>query len=627
MEEISKSLKSLIKSKEKELKEIDKDIINNINSLITFVTDSKSSNSNAQIEEYKKLLISKDNEISRLNDLNLSKENEIKRLNKLIEDMKSGSLTEQMEEKFKKEKQELQSKINNLELKIYNINDEKNRLNAENKKLNEKLNALQSMNENKSNEENKKENIQNESKEEVKNENQENNEENKEENNTNDKKSKKAENNQNENEDEENMNEENSDNNNQDNGKGNENENFNIDKNDSQKEKEENNENKNKYEELLKIKENLEEKNKKLIEEINLLKNNNLEDGTPKKNSQKIFQNTENMVEDGVNNNTNLENKENIEDLKRIIDEYKSGKIISESTQKSIDSIKKDNLSQIEELKKKYETINTKNKNYESKIKILNDNLNSNNKNIKDLENIILKQENKINELNQLLKKRDTTIRSKEASISKNETYSMQLMNLIKEQKLHIQNLKKQKSEEVSSQIEELRRQITNLENIIELRDNTILTMKKSHKNLQDKYIKLCYNLKKTEQDNLLNQAKILKQQKLQRDAIKTQKKNKLLISSNSYNSNLAQFTEESHTLSQVEYPNLKTNPNFNNNIYNEIKDIVSGTNDVVLPIISNNKSIKIEENNSDNYNNNKLEKKNNLDEINELMKKVIDEN
>jgi len=625
MEEISKSLKSLIKSKEKELKEIDKDIINNINSLITYVTDSKSSNSNAQIEEYKKLLISKDNEISRLNDLNLSKENEIKRLNKLIEDMKSGSLTEQLEEKFKKEKQELQSKINNLELKIYNINDEKNRLTAENKKLNEKLNALQSMNENKSNEENKKENNENEPKEEIKNENQENNEENKEENNTNDKKSKKAENNQNENEDKENMNEENSDNNNQDNGKGNENENFNIDKNDSQKENEENNENK--YEELLKIKENLEEKNKKLIEEINLLKNNNLEDGTTKKNSHKIFQNTENMDEDRDNNNTNLENKENIEDLKRIIDEYKSGKIISESTQKSIDSIKKDNLSQIEELKKKYETINTKNKNYESKIKILNDNLNSNNKNIKDLENIILKQENKINELNQLLKKRDTTIRSKEASISKNETYSMQLMNLIKEQKLHIQNLKKQKSEEVSSQIEELRRQITNLENIIELRDNTILTMKKSHKNLQDKYIKLCYNLKKTEQDNLLNQAKMLKQQKLQRDAIKTQKKNKLLISSNSYNSNLAQFTEESHTLSQVEYPNLKTNPNFNNNIYNEIKDIVSGTNDVVLPIISNNKSIKIEENNSDNYNNNKLEKENNLDEINELMKKVIDEN
>ena len=87
----------------------------------------------------------------------------------------------------------------------------------------------------------------------------------------------------------------------------------------------------------------------------------------------------------------------------------------------------------------------------------------------------------------------------------------------------------------------------------------------------------------------------------------------------------MAQFTEES--LSQVEYPNLKTSPNYNNNIYNEIKDIANGANDVVLPIISNNKSIKLGDNNSDNYNNDKLEKENNLDEINELMKKVIDEN
>ena len=89
----------------------------------------------------------------------------------------------------------------------------------------------------------------------------------------------------------------------------------------------------------------------------------------------------------------------------------------------------------------------------------------------------------------------------------------------------------------------------------------------------------------------------------------------------------MPQFTEESHILSQVEYPNLNTNPNLNNNAYKEIKDIASGTNDVVLPIISTNKSIKLEENNSDNYKNDKLEKEKNLDEINELMKKVIDEN
>ena len=246
-----------------------------------------------------------------------------------------------------------------------------------------------------------------------------------------------------------------------------------------------------------------------------------MEDGIPKKNSHK---NLQNMDEDGIKS-TNLENNENIEYLKKIIDEYKSGKIISESTQKSIDSIKKTSLSQIEELKKKYEAVNTKNKNYESKIKLLNNNINIYNKNIKDLENIILKQENKINELNQLLKKRDIVIRSMEASISKNETYSMQLMNLINEQKLQIQNLKKQKSEEVNTQIGELKRKIINLENTIELRNNTILNMKKNHKNLQDKYIKLCFNLKKTEQDNLLNQAKILNQNRLQKDVIKTQKK------------------------------------------------------------------------------------------------------
>ena len=93
IEDAVKSLKSIIKSKETKLKSIDKDIINKINILITSVNEKKNSNtnSNEQIEEYKKLLISKYNEISKLNDINLSKENEIKRLNKLIEDLKSGS--------------------------------------------------------------------------------------------------------------------------------------------------------------------------------------------------------------------------------------------------------------------------------------------------------------------------------------------------------------------------------------------------------------------------------------------------------------------------------------------------------------------------------------------------------
>ena len=113
----------MIKSKENELKSIDENLIDNINFLLTSVTE-KSDN------EYKTLLISKDNEISKLNDIILSKENEIKRLNKIIEDMKSGSITQEMEENFKKEKEKLLEKINNLELKIYNIKEEKNKLNT-----------------------------------------------------------------------------------------------------------------------------------------------------------------------------------------------------------------------------------------------------------------------------------------------------------------------------------------------------------------------------------------------------------------------------------------------------------------------------------------------------------------
>ena len=75
---------------------------------------------NNKVEEYKKLLISKDNEISKLNDLNISKENQIKELNNLIEELKKGSTIGELEENFKKEKEQLQSKINNLELEIYN---------------------------------------------------------------------------------------------------------------------------------------------------------------------------------------------------------------------------------------------------------------------------------------------------------------------------------------------------------------------------------------------------------------------------------------------------------------------------------------------------------------------------
>ena len=86
-----------------------------------------------KIEEYKKLQIAKDNEIAKLNDINSSKQNEIERLKNIIEEQKNGTREKLLEEEIKSEKEKLNSKINDLELKIYNLNDQKNILVNENK--------------------------------------------------------------------------------------------------------------------------------------------------------------------------------------------------------------------------------------------------------------------------------------------------------------------------------------------------------------------------------------------------------------------------------------------------------------------------------------------------------------
>ena len=549
----------------------------------------------------------------------MSKENEIKRLNSLIEDMKKGSITQEMEENFKKEKEKLLSKINNLELKIYNINDEKNKLDSENKKLNEKLNAEANKEKEKEKEkdssDNNKDNKDKDSGENNKDKDKENNDNNKDkENNENtkdnkEKKSKKGKKSKGKkNNDEENKeNKENKENNDTTEEK-------NEKDNKDNKQNENDEEYKKNYEELVKMKEDIEEQNKKLIEEINSLKASKKD----KKNKKDKKDENENSNENNSNNEEELKNK--IQELQNLVEDYKTGKIISEHTKKMMNSAKND---EFDELKKKYDLLNTKNKNNESKIKSLNDNITNNNKNKKDLETIVLKQENTINELNTLLRKKENSIHSKEASISKNEAYSLQLMNIIKEQKLQIQNMKKQKKEDELSQIAELKRQINNLENTIEVKDSTISNMKKNHKNLQDKYIKLCFKIKNQESDNLLYQAKMLKQQKLSRDAKKLQNSYKTALTNNN---NKIQFTEDSNTFSEMEYPNLKTNSNINA-INNGKEKQENKTNEIILPVISPNNSVKIEDNYISNKDISLMNEGNKLDEINEMMKKVIDEN
>ena len=124
------------------MKSINEKLSHNIQSLINITENNNSAQLINENGEYKKLLISKDNEITKLNDLNNSKQNEIDRLKKEIENLKKGNVNQELGDNFKKEKENLNNKINNLELKIYNINEEKSKLEKDNNKLQSKIKEL-----------------------------------------------------------------------------------------------------------------------------------------------------------------------------------------------------------------------------------------------------------------------------------------------------------------------------------------------------------------------------------------------------------------------------------------------------------------------------------------------------
>ena len=186
-------------------------------------------------------------------------------------------------------------------------------------------------------------------------------------------------------------------------------------------------------------------------------------------------------------------------------------------------------------------------------------------------------------------------------------------MNIINEQKIKIQKIKKQKKDEENAQNLDFQKKLNNLENIIELKETLISNMKKSYKNLQDKYIKMSFNIKRKEQDDLLNQAKMLKKQKLE-------KKN----FSNYFNKNkkkLGDMAGDLNTLSAKRYPNVNTSPNSIINNNKLLESDSKNSNDIILPMI--NRSSEEENNNMELIYD---DEKNKLDEVNEMMKKVIEE-
>ena len=518
-------MESILKSNSTELTSINSELPTNIEKIISFIKDTnKESGTNSlknQLEEYKKLQIAKDSEISKLNDINSSKQNEIDRLKNIIEEQKKGNREKQLEEEIKLEKEKLNTKINDLELKIYNLNDEKNILTKENNNLKEQIEAIKQKEENK-------DNI-----------NQEKEKENKDiiENNKID---------------------ENKDDNNE------------IEKIKKEKEELSNN-----YEKLMKEKLIIEDEKNRLfneynniLEENNKIKNekNDLNDEYNKLKSEfdklkEEFNNNEirlktYIAQENINkNNTNddlyITKLTELDELKLKISKYESGELIpnivvqkynkekSELKNQLTSEFKekeKNYIKNLEEKDKKILEYVSKIKQGESRIKILNENIIGINQEKGELENIVIKQESRVGKLGEKVDKIESLLKNKNDEIRENENYSLKLINIIKEQKNLIYTLKKEQksleenystNEETTNTINSLKAQITALKRKLDVKEDSFLTLQKSHKILQEKYLKTCSNNRKKEQELLLNQAKKLRADKIQREKDQLFEKNK----------------------------------------------------------------------------------------------------
>ena len=476
-----------------------------------------------QLEEYKKLQIAKDSEISKLNDINSSKQNEIDRLKNIIEEQKKGNREKQLEEEIKLEKEKLNTKINDLELKIYNLNDEKNVLTKENNNLKEQIEAIKQKEENKDNINQEKEK-EKEDKDII-------------ENNKIDEKK--------------------------------------DDNSEIEKIKKEKEELSNNYEQIMKEKLIIEDEKNRLfneynniLEENNKIKNekNDLNDEYNKLKSEydklkEEFNNNEirlktYIAQENINkNNTNddlyITKLTELDELKLKISKYESGELIpnivvqkynkekSELKNQLTSEFKekeKNYIKNLEEKDKKILEYVSKIKQGESRIKILNENIIGINQEKGELENIVIKQESRVGKLGEKVDKIESLLKNKNDEIRENENYSLKLINIIKEQKNLIYTLKKEQksleenystNEETTNTINSLKAQITALKRKLDVKEDSFLTLQKSHKILQEKYLKTCSNNRKKEQELLLNQAKKLRADKIQREKDQLFEKNK----------------------------------------------------------------------------------------------------
>ena len=288
---------------------------------------------------------------------------------------------------------------------------------------------------------------------------------------------------------------------------------------------------------------------------------------------------------------------------KKKIKSNNNGEVIKEKNENGISNNKISYEKEINNLKQMLSRNKSKIKEYESSILNANNEIKQKTKSISDFETIILKQEDQIEKLNNQISELNKSIFSKDLSMKKNENYSLQLITIIKELKMQIQNIKDKQIDEDNDEITMLKREIENLKNELEVKQNLIISMKENHKSLQDKYLSFCYNVRKKEQEDLLNKAKLLQKHRREKDYISS----RLKSHSMSKNSSISAFSMKS--INGINKINLKHKWNKKNEEIN-------------LPSIINN--FKSDD---DIKNEIKINERQNLEDINNLMKKIIEEN
>ena len=239
--------------------------------------------------------------------------------------------------------------------------------------------------------------------------------------------------------------------------------------------------------------------------EIELLKKKNKEFELTISNLNLKINNFEQEKINGVyNKNDNISNDE-----------------INQINNKLILDLKKKENENKEEIDKKESVINELNlkiTELNEEIKRLNDKILIEIKKKKDLEEIILKQEDNIVELNKIINQNYLIIQTNISEMNKNEVYINQLLTTIKEQKINMSNEKDFHLKKFNEELIRLKTENKKLKSMIEIQNDDIKAIQKSHLILQEKYLLLCSNKKIKIHKELVEQARKMKLRKIERD-------------------------------------------------------------------------------------------------------------